>query len=165
MSDIRALREIEGIRVRRVDEAEEDLRRELHRQRQAEEALKQAQADLDDYKQRLPGLIEQLYVDCIHHLVSREFVQDKIYDETRLRSKVEDFKAKVVEATKNLQAARQAVTEAQLRLNKERAKLDALRELILSERKKIQIAVARAEAKVLDELAGSKFVRALRKAA
>jgi len=165
MSDIRALREIEGIRVRRVDDAENNLRLALQKQRQAEEALKQAQAELDDYKQRLPGLIEQLYVDCIHHLVSREFVQDKVYDETRLRSKVEDYKAKVVEATKNLQAARQAVTDAQLRLNMERAKLDALRELILSERRKIQIAFARSEAKVLDDLAGSKFVRAMRKAA
>jgi flagellar biosynthesis chaperone FliJ len=165
MSDIRSLREIEGIRVRRVDEAEDELRRAQYRQRQAEDALKQAHAELDDYKQRLPVLIEQLYVDCIHHLVSREFVQDKVYDETRLRSKVEDYKAKVIEATKNLQLARQASDEAQGRLNKERLKLDALKEMILSERKKIQIAIARTEAKVLDDLAGSKYVRALRQSA
>ena len=44
-------------------------------------------------------------------------------------------------------------------------KLDALRELIKTERQKLQVIQARAEAKVLDELAGSKFVRKMRKAA
>ena len=36
--------------------------------------------------------LNSLYFDCIGYVVSREFVQDKIKDEVRLRAKVEDFK-------------------------------------------------------------------------
>lgn len=165
MSEIRALKEVEGIRVRRVDDAQDQLRRAQQRQREAEQALARAQQALADYRQKLPGLIEQLYADCIDHLVSRDFLQDKVHDETRLRSKVEDFKAQVTETTKALEAAKKAVVEAQQRLNIERMKLDALQDLIRTERRKLLVIQARADAKVLDDLAGSKFVRAMRKAA
>ena len=43
--------------------------------------------------------------------------------------------------------------------------LDAMRGLIKDERKKIALAEDRALAKALEDLAGAKFVRALRKAA
>jgi len=161
MSDLKALREIEGIRIRRVDDAEDGLRRAQAAQRQAEQTLNEARLALRDYQERLPGLIEQLYADCIGHLVSREFVQDKAYQETRLRAKVEDLKAKVTEAEHGLQAAIDAVNAALKRLNQERLKLDALRELLKAERKQIALARARTEAKVLDELAGSRFVRSM----
>lgn len=165
MSDLKALREVEGIRVRRVDQAEDRLRRAQQRQREAEEALEEARLALADYLQRLPGLIEQVYADCIGHLVSREFVQDRVHEEARLRAKVEDYRGKVAEAEGALQAAIEAVREAQKSLNRERVKLDAMREMIKEERKLLKLVEARAEAKVLDELAGSKFVRAMRKAA
>ena len=161
MSDLKALREIEGIRIRRVDDAEDGLRLAQAAQRQAEQTLNEARLALRDYQERLPGLIEQLYADCIGHLVSREFVQDKAYQETRLRAKVEDFKAKVTEAEHSLEKAIEAVGAALKRLNQERLKLDALRELLKAERKQIALARARAEAKVLDELAGSRFVRSM----
>lgn len=159
MSDIRALREVEGIRVRRVADAEDELRRAQQRQAQAQQTLNDARQALADYRQKLPGLIEQVYADCIHHHISREFLADKVYEETRLRARVEDFKAQVTEAEKALLQAIEAVKAAQQRLNQERVKLDALRELIQTERKQIAIAVARSDAKVLDELAGAKFVR------
>jgi len=165
MSEIKALREIEGIRAKRVEQAEDDLRKAQKQQREAEQNLQQAREALEDYKQKLPGLIEQLYADCINHLVSREFLAEKTHEETQLRSRVEDYKGKVKEAEKALEAAREAVVQAQKRLNQERMKLDALRELIKTERQKLQVIQARAEAKVLDELAGSKFVRKMRKAA
>lgn len=161
MSDIRALREVEGIRVKRVGDAEDTLRRTQQAQKKAEQALEEARLALADYQRKLPALIEQLYADCIGHLVSREFVQDKVYDETRLRAKVEDYKAQVTEAQNVLEKAIAAVQEALIQLNRERVKLDALRELIKVERKHIAIAVSRAEAKALDDLAGSKFVRAM----
>ena len=165
MSDLKALREVEGIRVRRVGQAEDRLRRAQQQQREAEEALEEARLALADYLQRLPGLIEQVYVDCIGHLVSREFVQDKVHEEGRLRARVADYRAKVTEAEGALKAAIQAVREAQEALNRERVKLDAMREMIKEERKLLKLVEARAEAKVLDELASSKFVRAMRKAA
>jgi flagellar biosynthesis chaperone FliJ len=161
MSDLRALREVEDIRVRRVDDAEDALRLAQQAQKKAEQALEEARQALADYKGKLPGLIEQLYADCIGHLVSREFVQDKVYDETRLRAKVEDYKAQVVEAQNAHEKAIQAAIDALVLLNRERVKLDAIRELIKAERKQIAIAVARTEAKALDDLAGSKFVRAM----
>ena len=161
MSDLTALREVEGIRLRRVDDAEDALLRAQRAQKQAEQALDEARLALEDYQQRLPGLIEQLYADCIGHLVSREFVQDKSYQETRLRAKVEDYKAQVTEAQHRLEQAIEAVQAAVKRLNQERLKLDALRELLKAERKQIALARARADAKVLDELAGSRFVRSM----
>jgi len=161
MSDLKALREVEGIRLRRVDDAEDALLRAQRAQKQAEQALDEARLALEDYQQRLPGLIEQLYADCIGHLVSREFVQDKSYQETRLRAKVEDHKAQVTEAKQRLEQAIEAVQAAVKRLNQERLKLDALRELLKAERKQIALARARADAKVLDELAGSRFVRSM----
>ena len=161
MSDIKALREVEGIRVKRVADAEDGLRKAQQAQKEAEQRLEEARIALADYQQRLPGLIEQLYADCIGHLVSREFLQDKTYEETQLRARVEDYKARVTEAEGLLQKAIQAVKDALIRLNQERVKLDALKELIQAERKKIAIALARAEARVLDDLAGSKFVRAM----
>lgn len=161
MSDMRALREVEGIRVKRVSDAEDALRLAQQAQKRAEQVLQEARLALADYLRKLPGLIEQLYADCIGHLVSREFVQDKVYDETRLRAKVEDYKAQVTEAENALEKAVQAVKDALMQLNRERVKLDALRELIKEERKLIAIAKARSEAKVLDDLAGSKFVRAM----
>jgi flagellar biosynthesis chaperone FliJ len=165
MSEIKALREIEGIRTKRVEQSEEDLRQAQRRQREAENALLMAQEALEDYKRKLPNLIEQLYADCINHLVSREFLAEKTHEESLLRSKVEDYKGKVTEAEKAVEAARDAVLQAQKRLNQERMKLDALRELIKAERQKLQVVESRKEAKVLDELAGSKFVRRMRKAA
>jgi hypothetical protein len=36
-----------------------------------------------------------LYFDCIGYVVSREYAQDKIKDETLLHAKVEDFKMQV----------------------------------------------------------------------
>jgi flagellar biosynthesis chaperone FliJ len=161
MSDIGALREVESIRIKRLADAEDALRQAQRAQQRAEQALEEARIALADYQRSLPGLIEKLYADCIGHLVSREFLQGKAYDETRLRAKVESYKAQVVEAEKALENAIQATRSAQQRLAQERMKLDALRELIVSERKRIATAVARAEAKVLDELAGSKFVRAM----
>ncbi len=161
MSDIKALREVEGIRVKRVGDAEDALRRAQQAQKKAEQALEEARLALADYQRKLPGLIEQLYADCIGYLVSREFVQDKVYDETRLRAKVEDYKAQVKEAEQALEKAIQAARDALVALNRERLKLDALRELIKEEKKHIAIAVARSEAKALDDLAGSKFVRAM----
>ena len=71
----------------------------------------------------------------------------------------------MTEAEGALKAAIQAVLEAQQVLNRERVKLDARREMIQEERKLLELVEARAEAKVLDELASSKFVRAMRKAA
>ncbi len=165
MSDLRALREIEGIWVRRLERAEDALRQAQARQRRATQALDTAKAALADYLQRLPGLIEQLYADCIGYLVSRQFVQDKTHDEGQLRARVAEFKAAVIEAEKELQSAIEAVTQAQAVLNKERVKLDAMRDLIKDERKKITLAEDRTQAKALDDLPGAKFVRALRKAA
>lgn len=161
MSDLKALREVEGIRLRRVDDAEDALLRAQRAQKQAEQALDEARLALEDYQRRLPGLIEQLYADCIGHLVSRAFVQDKSYQETRLRAKVEDHKAQLTEAQQRLEQAIEAVQAAVKRLNQERLKLDALRELLKAERKQIALARARADAKVLDELAGSRFVRSM----
>ena len=60
MSDLKALREVEGIRLRRVDDAEDALLRAQRAQKQAEQALDEARLALEDYQQRLPGLIEQL---------------------------------------------------------------------------------------------------------
>lgn len=165
MSELRSLREIEGIWVRRLQRAEEALREAQARQRRAAQALEDAKAALADYQQRLPGLIEQLYADCIGHLVSRQFVQDKTHDEGQLRARVAEFRAEVTEAEKTLEAAIEAVKQAQAALNKERVKLDAMRDLIKDERKKLAVAESRSLAKALDDLAGAKFVRALRKAA
>ena len=165
MSEIKALREIEGIRVKRVDQAEEHLRLMQRQERQAQQALIDAKEALEDYQRKLPGLIEQLYADCMNQLVSREFLAEKTYEETQLRARVEDYKAKVTEAEKALEAARIAVLDAQRQLNLERVKLDAMRDLIKAERQKLQVIEARAQAKVLDELASSKFVRKMRKAA
>jgi DNA repair exonuclease SbcCD ATPase subunit len=165
VSELRSLREIEGIWVRRLQRAEEELREAQARQRRAAQALEDAKAALADYQQRLPGLIEQLYADCIGHLVSRQFVQDKTHDEGQLRARVAEFRAEVTEAEKALEAAIEAVKQAQAALNKERVKLDAMRDLIKDERKKLAVAESRSLAKALDDLAGAKFVRALRKAA
>ena len=165
MSDINALKEIEGIWARRLERAEENLRLAQARQQRATRALQDAKAALADYLKRLPGLIEQLYADCIGHLVSREFVQDKSYEEGQLRAKVAEYRGRVTEAEKELQAAIEAVKNAQLALNRERVKLDAMRELIRDERKKMAAAEARGLAKALDDLAGAKFVRALRSVA
>lgn len=165
MSDLKALREVEGIRVRRVSQAEDNLRKAQQHQRQAEAALAAAQKALEDYLRELPLLIERLYADCIGFLVSRAFVQDKVHDEGRLRARVAEFRAQVIEAQGALTAAIEAVQTAQLALNREIVKLDAMREIIQAERKRLQLNESRALAKVLDDLAGAKFVRAMRKAA
>ena len=161
MSDLKALREVEGIRVKRVADAEDAQRAAAQAVVRAEQMLAEARLALQDYQERLPGLIEQLFADCIGHLVSREFVQDKIHEESRLRAKVEDYKAKVTEAQNALQQARDRLEQATARLAQERLKLDALRELLKLERRKVQIGLARAEARALDDLAGAKYVRAM----
>jgi flagellar biosynthesis chaperone FliJ len=165
MNDLASLKEIESIWGRRLERAEEALRQAQARQLQAVKALAEARAVLADYLERLPGLIEQLYEDCIGHLVSREFVQDKIHDEGQLRAKVADLRAQVTDAEKELQAAIEAVKNTQAVLNRERVRLDAMRDLIKDERKRLAIAEGRRQAKALDDLAGVKFVRALRPSA
>jgi DNA repair exonuclease SbcCD ATPase subunit len=163
VSQLKSLKEIEGIWARRLERAEDELRRAQAGQVRAEQALQAAKEALADYLKRLPGLIEQLYADCIGHLVSRQFVQDKTHEEGQLRAKVADYKGRVTEAEKALQAAIEAVKEAQAALNRERVRLDVMRDLIKDERKRMAVAEARTLAKALDDLAGVKFVRALHK--
>lgn len=165
MTQLKSLKEIEGIWVRRLERAEDELRRAQARQARAEQALQAAKEALADYLKRLPGLIEQLYADCIGHLVTRQFVQDKTHEEGQLRAKVADYKGRVTEAEKELQAAIEAVRDAQAALNRERVRLDVMRDLIKDERKRLAVAEARSLAKTLDDLAGVKFVRALHKQA
>lgn len=146
-------------------ERAEDALRECQRHEQlAQQALEDARLTLAHYIERLPSLIEQLYVDCIGHLVSLQFIQDKAYDEGKLRARVAEFKAEVTDAEKALAAAIEAVRDAQSVLNKERVKLEAMRDLIKQERIQISIAEGRSLAKTLDDLSGSKFARGLRKA-
>jgi flagellar biosynthesis chaperone FliJ len=159
MDDARALREIQGIRKGRVEKAEDDLRKAqaLLKQRHAE--FLQAKEALEKYVHDLPGLIESLYSDCIGYVVSREFLQDKIKDEALLRAKVEDYKMQVKEAMEAIKKQQAVVEEASQRLNQEQRKLDALGELLAEIKKEQKIAQGRADAKVLDDLASSKFVR------
>jgi len=160
MDDTKALKEIQGIRKGRVEKAEDDLRKAqaLLKQRQAE--FIQAKEALEKYLQELPGLIESLYADCIGYVVSREFVQDKIKEEALLRAKVEDYKMQVQEAMEAIKKQQAVVDEANERLQREQRKLDALGELLEELKKEQRIAQGRADAKVLDDLASSKFVRA-----
>jgi flagellar biosynthesis chaperone FliJ len=92
--------------------------------------------------------------------VSREFVQDKIKEEALLRAKVEDYKMQVQEAMEAIKKQQAVVDEANERLQREQRKLDALGELLEELKKEQRIAQGRADAKVLDDLASSKFVRA-----
>lgn len=160
MDDSKALKEIQGIRKGRVEKAEDDLRKAqaLLKQRQAE--FIQAKEALEKYLQELPGLIESLYSDCIGYVVTREFVQDKIKDEALLRAKVEDYKMQVTEAMEAIKKQQAVVEEANERLNREQRKYDALGELLDEMKKEQRIAQGRADAKVLDDLASSKFIRA-----
>ena len=160
MDDSKALKEIQGIRKGRVEKAEDDLRKAqaLLKQRQAE--FIQAKDALEKYLQELPGLIESLYSDCIGYVVTREFVQDKIKDEALLRAKVEDYKMQVTEAMEAIKKQQAVVDEANERLHREQRKFDALGELLDEMKKEQRIAQGRADAKVLDDLASSKFVRA-----
>ncbi len=159
MDDIKALKEIQGIRKGRVEKAEDNLRKAqaLLKQRQAE--FVKAKEALEKYLQELPGLIESLYSDCIGYIVSREFIQDKIKDEALLRAKVEDYKIQVQEAMEAIKKQQAVVDEANLRLNQEQRKYDALGELIDEMKKEQKIAQGRADAKVLNDLASSKFIR------
>ena len=159
MDDTKALKEIQGIRKGRVEKAEDDLRKAqaLLKQRQAE--FIQAKEALEKYLQELPGLIESLYSDCIGYVVSREFVQDKIKDEALLRAKVEDYKMQVQEAMDAIKKQQAVVDEANERLQREQRKFDALGELLDEMKKEQRIAQGRADAKVLDDLASSKFIR------
>ena len=160
MDDSQAIKEIQGIRKRRVEKAEDDLRKAqaLLKQRHAE--FLKAKNDLEQYLQVLPSLIESLYADCIGFVVSREFVQDKIKEEALLRAKVEDYKMQVQEAMEAVKKQQLVVDEANERLQREQRKLDALGELLEEIKKEKRIAQGRADAKVLDDLASSKFVRA-----
>jgi flagellar biosynthesis chaperone FliJ len=159
MDDTKALKEIQGIRKGRVEKAEDDLRKAqaLLKQRQAE--FIKAKEALEKYLQELPGLIESLYSDCIGYIVSREFVQDKIKDEALLRAKVEDYKMQVTEAMEAIKKQQAVVDEANERLQREQRKFDALGELLDELKKEQRIAQGRADAKVLDDLASSKFIR------
>lgn len=164
MSELASLIEVEGIWKRRMEQAEEALRAAQRQEQHARQVLESAKVSLAHYIEQLPGLIEQLYADCIGHIVSRQFVQDKSYDEGRLRARVAELRAEVVEAKKGVEAAIEAVRQAQAALNKERLKLEAMRDLIKQERVKIAVAEGRTLAKALDDLSGAKFARGLRKA-
>lgn len=159
MDDAKALKEIQGIRKGRVEKAEDDLRKAqaLLKQRQAE--FIQAKEALEKYLLELPGLIESLYADCIGYIVSREFVQDKTKEEALLRAKVEDYKMQVQEAMEAIKKQQAVVEEANERLNREQRKYDALGELLDEMKKEQKITQGRADAKVLDDLASSKFIR------
>lgn len=159
MDDTKALKEIQGIRKGRVEKAEDDLRKAqaLLKQRHAE--FLQAKEALEKYLQDLPGLIVSLYADCIGYVVSREFVQDKTKEEALLRAKVEDYKMQVTEAMEAIKKQQAIVDEANQRLNQEQRKYDALGEMLADLKKQQRIAQGRADAKVLDDLASSKFIR------
>jgi flagellar biosynthesis chaperone FliJ len=159
MDDARALREIQGIRKGRVEKAEDDLRKAQALLKQRHTEFLQAKEALEKYVQELPSLIESLYSDCIGYVISREFLQDKIKDEALLRAKVEDYKMQVKEAMEAIKKQQAVVEEASQRLNQEQRKLDALGELLDEIKKEQKIAQGRADAKVLDDLASSKFVR------
>lgn len=159
MSQLRPLIEVEGIWKRRLARAEDALRKAQKHELDSRAALDQAQIALNQYIERLPGLIEQLYSDCIGHMVTRQFVQDKAFDEGRLRARVAELRAEVTDAEKALAAAIEAVRAAQLALNKERVKLEAMQGLIKDERSKLAVEAERSVAKIIDDLSGSKYTR------
>ena len=162
MSQLRPLREVEGIWQRRTERAEEALRQAQLREQAARTALEQARVTLAQYIERLPGLIEQLYADCIGFEVTPQLVQDKAFDEGKLRARVAELRAEVTDAEKELEAAMEGVREAQRVLNKERVKLEAMQDLIKQEKIKIAVAEGRTLAKTLDDLSGSKYTRQMR---
>ncbi|MEK9822040.1 MAG: YscO family type III secretion system apparatus protein [Gammaproteobacteria bacterium] len=162
MSQLRPLLEVEGIWQRRTERAEELLRQAQLREQTARAALEQARVALAQYIESLPGLIEQLYADCIGYEVTPQFVQDKAFDEGKLRAHVAELRAEVSDAEKELEAASEGVREAQRVLNKERVKLEAMQDLIKEEKIKIAVAEGRTLAKTLDDLSGSKYARQMR---
>jgi flagellar biosynthesis chaperone FliJ len=163
VSQIRPLREVEGIWQRRTERAEEALRQAQLREQTARTTLEQARLTLAHYTEHLPGLIEQLYADCIGYKVTTLFVQDKAFDERKFRAHVAELQAKVTDAEKELNFSVDAVREAQRVLNKERVKLEAMQHLIKQEKIKIAVAEGRSLAKTLDDLAGAKYTRQMRK--
>ena len=92
-----------------------------------------------------------------------QFVQDKAFDEGKLRAHVAELRAEVTDAEKELEAAIEGIREAQRVLNKERVKLEAMQDLIKQEKIKIAVAEGRTLAKTLDDLSGSKYTRQMRK--
>jgi flagellar biosynthesis chaperone FliJ len=160
MDELKALLEIRGIRKRRVEEAEDALRKAQAQLERRRLELKQAEQALADYLNELPSLIKRLYEDVIGFEITQNFLQEKVRRERELRARVEDFKARVKEATDAVEKAKKYVDECAEKLKKEQLKLDALDELIQNIKNNRKLAKARADAKVLDELANARFVRA-----
>lgn len=160
MDELKALLEIRGIRKRRVEEAEDALRKAQAQLERRRVELKEAEQALADYVNELPALIQRLYEDVIGFEITQNFLQEKVRRERELRARVEDFKARVKEAADAVEQAKKHVQACAEKLKKEQLKLDALDELIQSIKNNRKLAKARADAKVLDELANARFVRA-----
>ncbi|MDI9331884.1 MAG: hypothetical protein QM527_11370 [Alphaproteobacteria bacterium] len=154
-----SLREIERIRIKRVADAERDLRLAKEEKINAEKKLIEAQDALQSYQRQLPSLIEKLYSDCIGRFVTTDFVQGKVHNEVKLRAKTEDLKAQVTLQTKQLDLAKEQEIKAQQNLIQQNAKFEAIQVMLKEEKKSDQIKKRRLEGKVLDDLASSKYVR------
>lgn len=156
---IKAIRQLVPIRQRRLERAETAVREAELALKRAKDNETAAQNAYDDYVQRLPQLISDLYESVMHTEISKSTLNELTKKEGVLRAKVEDFKASLEDAKRAVEASKQVLTEARERLRKESVKLDVLKDLEKIEIKKVKIEEEQKLGRAIDELASAQYVR------
>lgn len=126
---------------------------------QARNERNQKQRDLEDYKAKLPGLINELFAQVIGKNISQSALSDLSAKESILRAKVEDFEAVLKIADKRVLECKEELETRKAEAQQQTRKLQALNELLKKLEEAEQAAQIKSESKLLDELSASAFVR------
>lgn len=152
------LKTLIGIRTRRLEEAERRVNLAVGALYQAQQEVLQKEQQLADYEQKLPGLVDGIYLQIMGKKADVKTVEEAVLKEKKLYTVREDHVAQVAQAKKVLEEKEIAVTAARQHRQKEENRRDGLVDVKKEADQLKRIENERKEAKILDELATVKFV-------
>ena len=158
MRDLRILKDLQNIRLHRVEAAQKAVQVALKNVVLAKEALKKAESILEEYSAQLPSLIDALYLKCMNKAVGQSVVEEVRANELKLLSKKEEYRGECQNAQDELAKCEQNVIQAKNTLKKEQLKYDGFGELVKEEVRKNTIEIERQENKKMDEFSSNKYI-------
>jgi len=149
---------LEQIGKRRYERAQTAVFVALNEKEAAEKALATDKANHEDYKQKLPGLVQELYTKIMGKLTDSDTISKLLQDELKLTHGLVELKEKMDKAATTLELSEAALVKAYGALALQERKKTALAELRKEYKKKEKEGEDRKLAKVMDEFANYRFI-------
>ena len=158
-ADFATIQQLLPVKKHRCERAEAEVDKSKRATQQAQQELEDAIQALDDYKNKISRLIQELYQPVMNTEITKEYLEELTRKEGLLHAKIKDFEASVEEAEKNLALKENELAKAKQVYREESMRLDKLKDLEKSEAKKSNVEKQRQLGREIDELASTQYIR------